>query len=414
MLKQLDVISKTGRNWPIKDSRDQLKLIESSLKGAGKLIPTSTSHNELVVHARQKSTNILRDPHATLQLFGNREELEAAQAAESVKAPKAGNRPQQRDFAEILGDNPQDQTTDAPFHRPVSPTKIGQGKNHQGMRLFEGSETDALPDQPLVNPERLIRPHPGKYNHFEFADGSDPQDAPKPGVDLDKREKSKHDSQWSFDDFTTPHRAGPTRGMRSQDLRHWDPETLNEPAEKELPLGRARRDAEAHFELQDDGERPADEELPNRPPRGVGHNEGLGLYKNQIFDKGDPAAGPERALGNITNLKDRGKDFDAHFTMTDNSPSGSKVVQNVTETRQKVVKMMDHNWEVYEQSPLKENQPKPSTSNAALGIMHIAGDGMGGKKGSNRNWLYGDDDEANKPAPRNAQPTGGKQSFWDF
>lgn len=394
-------------------------------------------HNEVIVHARNKSGNILRDPHASLQLFGDREELAAADALETP-VPLPGNRPQHRDLAEIVGDNPKDQTTDAPFHRPVSPTKTGQGKNHPKMRLFDGAESADLADEPAVKVERLMRPHPGKYNHFEFADGSDPQDAPVRGIDHDKRVKNKHDSQWSFDDFVTPQRplsirpargenlrgwedqpaekpAQPThpRGARSQDERHWDPEHVGDGPQEE-PVGRARRDAETHFELQDDGERPPNQEKLGRPPPGTGHNEGLGLYKNQIFDKVDPVVGPNRALGNITNLKDRGKDFDAHFSMSDNSPSGPKSAQNVTENRQKVVKMMDHTWEVYEQSPLKENQPRDPTVADGKGI-HIAGDGMGGKKGTERNWLYGNDDESVKPVPRsNAQPSGGQRSFWDF
>ena len=34
LLKQLDIIGKTGRNWPIRDSKDQIKMIENCVKSA--------------------------------------------------------------------------------------------------------------------------------------------------------------------------------------------------------------------------------------------------------------------------------------------------------------------------------------------------------------------------------------------
>lgn len=41
----------------------------------------------------------------------------------------------------------------------------------------------------------------------------------------------------------------------------------------------------------------------------------------------------------------------------------------------------------------------------------IAGDGMGGRKGTNRDWLYGEVDE--KPVPTR-QKASAKEDFWDF
>ncbi|KAG7120604.1 AP-1 complex subunit sigma-1 like protein [Verticillium longisporum] len=62
-----------------------------------------------------------------------------------------------------------------------------------------------------------------------------------------------------------------------------------------------------------------------------------------------------------------------------------------------------------EKAKIKEN----------AGGIHIAGDGMGGRKGTNRDWLYGEDSE---PTPKanngKKQGTSGAQknsSFnWDF
>lgn len=415
MLKQLEIIGRSGRNWPINDSREQLRQIQSCLKSAGKGAQEAPSHNDVVIRTRHGSTNAFRDPHASLQLFGNREELESAEMS-SAPAPYAGHRPKQRSFTDILGDEPEEAPESGHNReRSMSPSKAGQGKNVQPMRIFEGSEEVEEVETPKGKAaDKYIKPHPTKYNHFDFADGSDPSDAPAKGVDLDSRPKSKHDSQWSFDDFVTPHKPTAGKAMRSQDVHHWGPESQFQDDPKEHRAGKGRRDAETHFELQDDGERVAGQERVGRP-RGAMHNEGLGLYKNQLFDQSEPTPGPKRALGNITNVENRGKDFDSHFTMTD-SPVPAERNQHVPEGRMKAVKMMDHNWEVYDESPQKENKPRPAAKQDPSDTkIHIAGDGMGGRKGTARNWLYGDDEEEEAPKPtRKAPAAAQKSSFWDF
>lgn len=264
------------------------------------------------------------------------------------------------------------------------------------MRIFEGQEyagSDSEQDDTPKHrgPNAYIRPNPRKYAHFDFADGSEPQDRPRPGIPLDHRPKSKNDSQWSFDDFVTPQKLKPTKSIRPQDTRTWDPE----PAKKEnvAAPAKSRRDADTHFQLQDDGPVPR-QERPTPRSRSHVHNDGHGTYKSHHFSSDDASASDSanRALGNITNLKDRGKDFDAHFTMADESPAKEPPrPQQVPENRLKAVKMMDANWSVYDQSPpaQKENQPRADRAPTDSRI-HIAGDGMGSKKGSNRHWLYGD------------------------
>lgn len=346
-----------------------------------------------------------------------REEIENSQNA-GIVSPYAGkNRPKQRGFADILGDEPEDDTHAAEQNR--SPAKSGQGKNYQPMRIFEAHEEAPEEDTPKGNRNSYIRPNPRKYQHFDFADGSDPNDAPQAGVDFDKRPKSKHDSQWSFDDFVTPQKAKPTKAVRAQEVRHWD--TDKEALGDETPAHpamKARRDAETHFELQDDGERIDRPDRPNTRAPGSTHNDNLGLYKNKLFDQEEEAPESQRPLGNITNLKDRGKTFEAHWEMTDDSPAPAQRQEPVPEHRKKAVKMMDANWSSYDESPTqKENtrlgKPQDDTR------IHIAGDGMGGKKGTNRNWLYGGgDDEEEAPKPTTTRRAGGltsqQRSFWDF
>jgi hypothetical protein len=419
LLKQMDIIGKTGRNWPIRDSREQLTLIQSCLKSAGMAPAKAESHNDVVIRTRGSSNNAMRDPHASLQLFGNREELEAA-ASESIVSPYAGHRKGQRSFADVLGDDPSGEHYQGEHnrHRSASPSKAGQGKNVQPMRIFEGQEHIEEEETPQTNKSKYIKPNPQKYNHFDFADGSDPQDRPAPGVSLEDRPRSKHDSQWDFQDFTTPHKVQPTKQYRAQDVRHWDTEASTVEDDSAQQVGRARRDAETHFELQDDGEKLPHQERANARPRGSMHNDGHGLYKNKTFDQ-EVATPDKRALGNITNLKGRGNDFDPHFAMTDESPAPeSSRSHHIPEGRMKAVKMMDANWSSYDKSPTtqKENQRGEGRFLDDNSI-NIAGDGMGGRKGTNRDWLYGGGgDETPKPAPRKTNPAAAQnqKSFWDF
>ncbi|KAF5125606.1 hypothetical protein E5D57_010296 [Metarhizium anisopliae] len=419
LLKQMEIIGKTGRNWPIRDSREQLTLIQSCLKSTGAAPTRPESHNDVVIRSRCSSNNAMRDPHASLQLFGNREELEAAES-ETVVSPYAGHRQGQRSFADVLGDDPTGEHYGENHHRSASPSKAGQGKNVQPMRIFEGQEhvEEEEEQTPKTTKNKYIKPNPQRYSHFDFADGSDPQDKPQPGVSFENRPKSKHDSQWDFQDFTTPHKTQPTKQYRAQDVRHWDTEASNMEDDSAHQIGKARRDAETHFELQDDGERLPHQERANTRPRGSMHNDGLGLYKNKLFDQGGATPEPKRALGNITNLKGRGNDFDPHFAMTDESPAPeSSRNHHIPEGRMKAVRMMDANWSSYDKSPAAQKENKRGEARFLEdNQINIAGDGMGGRKGTNRDWLYGGggDDDTPKPTSRKANPGAAQKSFWDF
>lgn len=385
LLKQLDVIGKTGRNWPIRDGPEQIKLIART---AGK--PAEPTAADLATRTRTNSSGTLRDAR-------HRDEPVPA-----VVSPYAGTRPRQRTFEEILGDEHHD--FEAP-DREKSPSKvvapkIGAGKNFQPSRLFDKPEdAPPEPDSPEdgKSPERFMRPHPKKYNHFDFADGSDPSDAPKAGIAMDSV-KGKHRSQWDFEDFVTPQKAKPSKTLRTQEIRHWGTGTdkddiVESPAKA---AGKPRRDAEKHFEMEDDGNPPTEPRVAPRP-RGTTHNSGLGLYKNHMTtdDGSDPVQSPEpRALGNITNLKDRSKTFAAHFDMNDNSPTqeGTRFT-----------------------APHKENN-KPVKENGPEHRIKLGGDGMGNPKGG-RGWSLGDDsDEERQPAAipgRKGAAQKAANSFWD-
>ncbi|KAM7183280.1 hypothetical protein V8F20_012675 [Naviculisporaceae sp. PSN 640] len=424
LLKQVDVIGKTGRNWPIRDSKDQITLITNCVQNGGNSVAPS-SNGDSINRSRGNSTNILRDPHASLALFAPREEIENAPAA--VVSPYAGRRPRQRSFTEILGDEPVDEDPASPSkgrersespNKPIAP-KIGAGKNFQPIRLFEKDENvESGPDTPEQSPDRMVRPNPKKYQHFDFADGSDPHDAPKPGGE---KPKTKHDSNWSFDDFVTPQKPTATRTLhKARDVRHWGTENdvVEETPAKNQPKIKPRRDAEAHFEFKDDGGPSNEPRLIGRP-RGSAHNTGLGLYENNLYneDGSAPTPGPP-PLGNITNLKHRDKDFESHFAITDSSPHGNgpKAPEKVSDDRKKAVRMMESNWSAYDESPAQKENSNPNKKMADDRGISIAGDGMGGKKGSGRGWAIGDDsdEEQNVRVPGKKQGGLKSDNFWDF
>jgi hypothetical protein len=465
----IDVIGKTGRNWPIRDGKDQIKLIARSVKSAGTSKASSGAaapkQVDSLTRSRENSTNVTRDPHASLSLFAPRDH--SAQDAPSVIAPRAAAiaKPPTREYSELFvghdSDSPAAPTAKSTTHdRAESPSKAiapkgGAGRNYQPIRLFDTDEnSDPSPAKNNSGEVHYIS-DPKKYHHFDFADGSDPQDAPKPAPL--ERAKSRHDSQWNFDDFNTPAKVVPTKVLRGQEIRHWgneDDEVMDSPIRPKR-IDKPRKDAETHFEFVDDGTPEGERRLIGRP-RGIGQNTGLGLYENHLYDEDDSASAKNepRVLGNISNIKDRRKDFDPHFTLTDDSPASKESIQaaKLAEDKLKHVKMMDANWAVADQSPIpnqKENAapsatspvrpgtgkgPLSETTNAqrsdkAKGIS-IGGDGMGGKRGTGRSWGFGDESDgeeagglngaggtfrkgvASKKPGSSAQTTGG--DFWDF
>ncbi|KAI0017406.1 hypothetical protein F4780DRAFT_609830 [Xylariomycetidae sp. FL0641] len=483
LLKQLDVMGRTGRNWPIRDSKDQLKMIENCVKSAHSNGAPAPSIADVSTRGRGDSAIAMEE--------------EPIQNRGSVISPKGGVKPRQRGFSEILGDESEDVpgSPSAGRGRSESPSKAiapkaggakkfqhsnlfsddeedegvnrtpapkaGGAKKFQPSRLFseDGEEEntngiaagthespskmiapkaggskkfapnrlfDADEDEQAAEPQngqqdnRFYRPNPNKYNHFEFADGSDPQDAPRPADPTPQ--KTAHSSNWSFNDFATPQKEQSAKPVRPNEVRHWGDEEDPADAPQRPAVAKPRRDAESHWEFVDDGT-PRPQPHPVRP-RGATQNSGMGLYQNNVYDEDEveaAAAGEARPLGAVTNLKDRGRDFESHWAMSDSPVKETAPKGPVGSDRMKAVKMMDANWSSYDESPKqKENRPVASKNDSrgpeGRGIA-IAGDGMGGSKGSNRNWFFGEDDEESQPAKSvpGRKPAAKSGGFnWDF
>lgn len=433
----------------------------------------SGNPNEVVITSKPTQAKAAtRDPHASLSLFQGRDDDYEASQKPTIAAPRGSARPPPRDMKELFADNdeppksPQkpaspskgarpgskDQSAKpAPrdYHdlfvgdgadtslsskgKPASPQKenapiapkAGAGKNFQPMRLFENTaEQPAAPG--ATSPDKARKPHPKKFNHFEFNDEPSEPDQQH----LPARPKTKHQSHWDFEDFSTPEKV--PQKIRSQDVRHFgfgEDETVHESPAKHPNVPQPRPDARSNFELLDDGTPPGGRRAAG-PPRGHATDRGAGLYKNNIFNEEGVPPSPEKKgphpLSTVTNLEDRRKNFDPHFEMTDQSAQGSnnqQPKQPIPDAQAKLIKAMGAQWEATDQSP--GSQPKIFQNARATGKentgIKTGGDGMGGRKDAVRSWGFGDESDEDgvkgvnggKFQPAKKQQAPKEDSFWD-
>ena len=444
LLKTVEVIGARARNWPITDGKDQVRLIASGEAATSRTAQDKISkEGDVVITSRQVSPRKGVDPRSTLDLFNGPQAEEDTTPSEPTPAPRASAKPPPRDYHDLfVGDGSHAEMADSPTkgddkRRSMAP-KGGAGKNYQASRLFDSGEPEAANGSPTKSPEKHMKPHPTKYNHFEFSDGHDEpkQQAPNP------RPKTQHQSHFEFGDVATPEKQPPK--PRPQDVRHigWDgeEENSNTSPTRKSRTAQPRRDAESHFDMRDNPTPEPDRQGANHPRPVAGTNKGLSLYKNNLFDDTEEAKSPEKKshpLSTVTNLKDRKKDFDPHFTLGESSPglgekTASETNRPIPETRQKATNMMDSTWDAPQNSPVTNVQSKPKDKeNFGFGDdslplrnkgINIAGDGMGGKKGTGRSWGFGDDSDEDGPGGVN----GGKfraakkqvlqkdSDFWEF
>ena len=431
LLKLVDVIGSRAKNWPIRDGKDQARLIASSAAGLVQSNSSTSSAMEngsrdmnqtaITTKPRSQSKNVTRDPHASLALFAPRDEGEDSSLPTAV-ARRASAKPTPRDYHDLFVGNESDAS---PVTReklaspkkenmtpgPVAP-KGGAGKNYQPSRLFDTDRSQpGTPATPVESSSKFIKPDPDKYSHFEFGDESEKQ---KP---IAARPKSKHQSNWDFADFMTPDKV-PTK-IRGQDVRHFgrsDDEPVMDSPVKHPAIAKSRPDANANFDFQDDGTHGS--ELRPGHAFGQASAQSSGMSQNTVFNGSDWPPSPEKKGRPLANLKDRRKNFDPQFSMTDKSPSQPANInkQPITEARAKVVQQMGAQWEASDQSP----GPRPTRKTGDVinsasgdkenilsggGNKHVGiksnGDGMGGKRGAGLSWGFGDDTPDPQSADKN-------------
>ncbi|KAL5401847.1 hypothetical protein PMIN06_010996 [Paraphaeosphaeria minitans] len=390
LLKQIEVIGARARNWPIRDGKDQIRLIATSAatepQPDAPEPPRGRGQDEVSVRqrgTRQNTTNAMNDPHASLALFENRQpEVEGEFESHPIASRAQSAKPPPRNMGELfIGDQPGTPTS----HNASSiPKKAGVGKNFKPNRLFD--EDDEAAPTPGG-----IKTNSKKYDHFEFGHGEDTPRGSEPVRNVNK----KHQSQWDFEDFVTPEKTKPKILPGNQRSVGWSDDEEQEehsPVHREV-VHKPRRDADTHFEFKDDGTSDANQQRPIQGKGRQGNNKG-GLYSDHIMggDEGNDfdtpkAKGDNKGPRDMTHVKndERKKDFDAHWEMKDDSPGGRNIPDSKpTQNQQKVLKTMDANWGNYEPSPQQ-------------GKIRIAGNGMGGRSATKAFSLFEEDpDEAKK------------------
>ncbi|KAK3076959.1 hypothetical protein LTS18_011553, partial [Coniosporium uncinatum] len=177
LLKATEVIGARGKNWPVRDGKDQLRLIVSGVSTQPASRPTTSGQDSGIPHAppHASSTSATNDPHATLSLFQNRnydEDEQGSGVSTTASVPtRESVKPPTRDLTELLAS---DQGEPAELAGVISPEsasrngvapKGGAGKHFSANRLFDENDQ---PNRPS-SPEKL-KTNPKKYNHFEFGD----------------------------------------------------------------------------------------------------------------------------------------------------------------------------------------------------------------------------------------------------
>ena len=242
------MIGSRGRNWPIRDGKEQTRLITSLAPVSAEVSYPSangqaTSSDAEVAPARgraQSGKTGTGDPHATLSLFQPRDpnEQPSTPRANAVISPRASAKPAPRDLTELFagetaGGSPSKKNGDVQ-------AKGGAGKKFQPIRLFEQGEEETKkksPERLKTNPKKYhhfefddgesgnkdstnaeyfefsknhyagkVKTNPKKYDHFELGHGEDA--GPRKEMSPSKQqEAAKHQPSWSFEDFTSPQKA---------------------------------------------------------------------------------------------------------------------------------------------------------------------------------------------------------------
>jgi hypothetical protein len=222
LLKQVEAIGKTGRNWPIRDGSDQGKTIAMSIKtginGGGEAAtePSGVRNAAEVVvrdHHKRDSVSVTRDPHASLSLFAERDPNESGRTYTGPSyQPVKSAKPAPRDLDELFTTEGDPTRSQSPHKEHGTILKSGAGKGYRESRIFEAREEE---DEAPKSPERK-KVFNQKYEHFAFGDG---EDAPANGRQNRKDQQEKRAATFSFEDFTTPPKYPEKK--RPDDERHW-------------------------------------------------------------------------------------------------------------------------------------------------------------------------------------------------
>ncbi|KAK5742526.1 hypothetical protein LTR17_003329 [Elasticomyces elasticus] len=375
LLRQVEAIGKSGRNWPIKDGQAQIHSINKSLKAGGSntdvsvsSAPQAASKSDIVIqqHKKRESVSATNDPHASLALFAQRDPNEQTrQQYDGPKtAPRESYKAPNRGLNDILA------SEDGNMHpRDPSPSKVdkfhkaGAGKHHVNNRLFDENE----PSSPPRSPERK-KVFKDKNGHFEFGDGEDAAGEYRP---TSARGSKKVPTQVGFAAFSvSPSVKDKTRPDYD---RHWgDGVQPNEASPIKRSIKHApREENESHFSIANSS--PA---TGHEKSKSLQRQKGMGLYQDPLHADERTAVRPQTA----TNRAHRNDNFINNTIGDDKAPMSAldKAMDHTgknlgTYTTAHGRGDLDSQWDFG--TPVQEKK-----------IYKTAGNGMGGRNGTSLLW----------------------------
>ncbi|KAJ5781154.1 hypothetical protein N7457_006314 [Penicillium paradoxum] len=373
LLKQVEVIGARGRQWPIRDGKDQvrfLKTAETARSGPSQPVSQQTT-TKLPNRSASPGKRRIKDPYSAeslTDLLSPNKELAELECREETPRPASSSKRYIKDpygagsLNEILSPTRQAPAPVAPYapspgrpptrnfsdifmkddHMPDSPSK----PQRRAPQVEEEEKEEKAATGPVDEDRHFYKSDPRKYNHFEIG-GDNSQREIKAEV---KDAVSHHTSHWEFDDVETPVKS--TRPARGQEVCHFafgDENDGSPPAK--LNVTKPRRDADRHFDMSDE-----DEEDDGRIISSFG-GRGQRLYENRLFDDGEqPQLSSSSTTGHAANRK---KNFVSQFELAD-SPVFKENTEP-TEKHDKAVKMMESHWDNYD-----EPSPEPKRTATAL------------------------------------------------
>ncbi|KAI9720684.1 MAG: hypothetical protein M1828_005564 [Chrysothrix sp. TS-e1954] len=407
LLKMMDVVGSRGRNWPICDGKDQIRVLTSSIDAANR---ASSGSQETPSGRRHSRVGANGDQYTSLNLYQPRETRSSESYGQPTASRASTAKPAERDYHDLFA-------AGADLPRSPSPTKVngtkgGAGKNYSSNRIFDQEPLD-LNKSPAKKTDVM------KYGHFEFGDT---EHTPRPT----SQKQNKHGSQWNFEDFVTP--SKPSTKARDPNERQFGWSENEEEAAKPIVhrpyVPQARPSADTHFDFNDDAT--PMQQKSHRPSSSRAKNN-MGLYEDHVTDTDDKrdqwpsnnsttssgaAAGEKMPLGNITNQSqsqtqpetqaqaNHRKNFSSQFELADDSPSSGNGMkqrnenvpaaklgkgatneplvggrsENLPEAKKRSERTMQASWEMRDDSPGNRG-------------INIKGDGMGSrKKAGERSW----------------------------
>lgn len=380
LLKSVEVIGSRGKNWPVRDGKDQSRLVASSVDSSVDGQAAAASRDSSRPQSRVGANG---DKHTSLSLFEKPQARVRSESPTMQVKPTPSAKPPQRDYHDLFAAG-----AELPEQgRPASPTKeytgklkSGAGKSYQPIRLFDEDEAPKSPPKSLKTDER-------KYQHFEFGEAEFQPKLPR---------HTKGMSQWAFEDFVTPQKPK-SKNPPANSQRHigWsdDEEDAQQPTVRREHNPKPRPDIVAsNRALTAENDEPLDvRDLPTRPGAS---SRGKGMYESNVMDGAEEASGyaegNKKPLANVTNVNPHAaaahrKHFGSQFEIEDDSPAdrptenegteAHATAQKKPEAAKRASKHMQRHFEF-------TDEPSPARQRG----INIQGDGMGSRKTGEKQW----------------------------